>query len=234
MKRLLPLYCVITFGYFGYSTMVPIFSAILIDQSYPLFPANLDHGQRTFLLGLLLMTYPLGQFFGSPIMGSLSDKYGRKPLILTTLCFVILTLLCTSLCMEYLLNKLMFLVIFLTGFFESNISIAQSAIADISTPDQKTHRLGFTLGFASTGFTLGPIFGGYLAQTYSYSTPFWVLSIILLLFVIWIYLFFEETHPEDNRVHVNLLQAVTNLRHVIVDPNLRPVYAISLDRKSVV
>jgi MFS family permease len=73
--RLLPLYVVIFFGFVGYSLMITIFTPMILKNDTAMIAANTPMARKTILLGLLLGLYPLGQFVGSPIMGSLSDRF---------------------------------------------------------------------------------------------------------------------------------------------------------------
>src|SRR5271163_1497826 len=82
---LLPLYIVIFMGFVGYSLMITIFTPLFLRSDAPLLAAGDPMHKRTILLGFLLCVYPLGQFVGSPIMGSLSDRYGRKSILLSSL-----------------------------------------------------------------------------------------------------------------------------------------------------
>jgi MFS family permease len=77
--RLLPLYVVIFFGFVGYSLMITIFTPMILKNDTAMIAANTPMARKTILLGVLLALYPFGQFVGSPIMGSLSDRFGRNP-----------------------------------------------------------------------------------------------------------------------------------------------------------
>ena len=77
-KNLLPLYLVIFFGFIGYSLMITIFTPMLMHAQNGMVATTSPMGYRTVLLGCLLALYPLGQFLGAPILGALSDFYGRK------------------------------------------------------------------------------------------------------------------------------------------------------------
>ena len=90
------------------------------------------------MLGVLLCLYPLGQLIGSPILGSLSDRFGRRPILLvslavTTACYVLISLAITA-------NNLALLgfASLVAGFAEANIVTAQSAIADLVAPGSAT------------------------------------------------------------------------------------------------
>jgi MFS family permease len=85
MITLLPLYIVVFAGFVGYSLMITVFTPMLLRNDSGMIAATDPMSRRTILLGFLLCLYPLGQFLGSPIMGSLSDRHGRKPILLISL-----------------------------------------------------------------------------------------------------------------------------------------------------
>jgi DHA1 family tetracycline resistance protein-like MFS transporter len=92
---LLPLYLVVFIGFVGYSLMITIFTPMLMRGDSPMITVGDPMSKRSILLGILLCLYRLGQFLGSPVMGSLSDRYGRKPVLLisltiTTLCYAVI------------------------------------------------------------------------------------------------------------------------------------------------
>src|ERR1700685_3015703 len=97
IAALLPLYIVVFVGFIGYSLMITVFTPMLLRSDSPLIAAADPMSKRTMLLGVLLCLYPLGQFIGSPIMGSLSDRFDRKPVLLisltvTTICYAFIGL----------------------------------------------------------------------------------------------------------------------------------------------
>jgi hypothetical protein len=100
LHQLLPLYVVVFMGFIGYSLMITVFTPMLLRSDRAMLPASTMLSTRTILLGLLLCLYPLGQFIGSPILGSLSDRFGRRPILLislgaTTACYVLISLAIT-------------------------------------------------------------------------------------------------------------------------------------------
>ena len=85
LPRLLPLYAVIFAGFVGYSLMITVFTPLLLHPGSALLPPRTATGTRSLILGGLLALYPLGQFFSSPMLGSLSDRVGRRPVLLASL-----------------------------------------------------------------------------------------------------------------------------------------------------
>src|SRR6202161_1411509 len=152
LALLLPLYGVIVVGFAGYSLMITVFTPMLLRSDSPLIPAGDPIEKRTIILGVLLCLYPLGQFLGSPILGGLSDRFGRKPVLLislavTTVCYALIAF---SLTIGSL--SLLAIILFLAGLSEANIVAAQSAIADVCPPAGRNRFFGYIYMSASAAY----------------------------------------------------------------------------------
>lgn len=229
MHALLPLYVVIFVGFVGYSLMITIFTPMIMKGHIRFVPPGMPTARRTILLGTLLCLYPLGQFLGSPIMGSLSDRFGRKPILLislsiTTICYA---LIATSLAVANL--ALLAVVSLAAGFAEANIVTAQSAISDVIPSVERNRFFGYIYMSVSAAYIVGPLIGGKLADPsiepwFNYATPFWAVFILLVLTAAATALLFSETNPPSSRRKVSYLEAFTNLAAVVTDHRLRQFY----------
>lgn len=153
----------------------------------PLLPDYIARfGGAPALVGLLASAYALGQFFAAPIVGRLSDKYGRKPLLLISIggTFLSLLLLGTAWVLP-----VVFLSRILDGLTGGNITVAQSYIADVTTDEERAKGLGLIGAAFGLGFILGPLFGGLLSR-FSLSAPAFAaagvafLNLLLIAFVL--------------------------------------------------
>ena len=99
LRALLPLYLVIFVGFCGYSLMITLFVPMLMGTN-GFLAADATTGHRSLALGILLAIYPLGQFLGSPVLGALSDRYGRKPVLTVSLCIAVAAYVLISLGIE--------------------------------------------------------------------------------------------------------------------------------------
>lgn len=133
----MPLYLVVFTGFVGYSLMITVFTPLLLDDQGGLLPESASPSERTLVLGALLALYPLAQFVGSPILGALSDRFGRRPALLRSL---------------------------LAGLSEANIAIAQSAIADVAAAAERSRLFGYVYLSSSLAYVVGPLAGGKLAD----------------------------------------------------------------------
>lgn len=224
MIRLLPVYIVIFIGFVGYSLMITVFTPMILNtETYMISPQS-SPSSRIIFLGILLFIYPFGQFFGSPILGSLSDYYGRKRILIISLIITTLgyALIATSLTIENL--PLLMLSLFVAGVCEGNIVIAQSSIADCVSKQERNRFFGYISLSASSAYILGPLMGGKLAQ-HTPATPFWALFALLIFTTIWIFFKFIEprtiTTPQPK---MDYLSTFTNLKTVFTDRRLRILY----------
>lgn len=167
----------------------------------PSFSINVLHINE-FMIGLIAGIFSLMQFFFNPVWGSLSDRYGRKPVIMISLLgSVISNLLLAFVFSGYFLSTLVFLLArAFAGVFAANISAAQAIISDITTPEERTKGMGLISAAFALGFVFGPAVGGILSEKYGYSFPVFIsagLSSIAFLMSIF---YLKETLPYEIRM----------------------------------
>lgn len=181
------------------SAFFTIFLVVLIDLIgfgivIPILPYYAkSFGASAFQLGLLMMTYSLMQFLIAPIWGSVSDRVGRRPVLL-------LSILGTSLSLALLAKASTFgwLIVgrTLAGVFGANISTAYAYVTDITTPENRAKGMGLIGAGFGIGFIIGPAIGGVLSP-YGYSVPILFASAMALGNVILGY--FALPEPNTNR-----------------------------------
>jgi MFS family permease len=229
LKRLLPLYAVVFAGFVGYSLMITVFTPMIMSNHDLLLPADEPMSRRVILLGILLCLYPLGQFAGSPVLGALSDRFGRKPVLMISLCFTTACYALIGIALSLRNFALLSLASLAAGLGEANVVAAQSAIADVIAPEERNRFFGYIYLSASSAYILGPLVGGRLADPdlvswFSDATPFWAAMIVLAITTAATGFFFRETNPPEQRHSVSFSQAFTNLRGVISNRRLRRLY----------
>jgi MFS family permease len=231
-SSLLPLYIVIFFGFVGYSLMITIFTPMFLKPEAGMLPANATTSYRTVVLGIILGLYPAGQFIGSPVMGAMSDRYGRRPILLislavTTVCYAVIATALQMLSLPILAVSLL-----VAGLAEANIVTAQSAIADVVSAEDRNRFFGYIYMCVSLAYIVGPLAGGKLAEPsvvswFTYATPFWVVFGLLIVTTLGTLIAFRETNPPQRRQQISYLEAFTNLAGVFTNRRIRILYLIN-------
>ncbi len=132
----------------GFGIIIPIL---------PIFSKEL--GAENYQVGLIAMSFPLMNFLFAPFWGSLSDRYGRRPIILVS---VLITGLAYLLFSQTVNLWLLLLSRLLSGIGSANLSVAQAYIADITPPQERAKSMGLIGAAFGLGFIIGPTAGGYM------------------------------------------------------------------------
>ena len=231
LRGLLPLYVVVFVGFLGYSLMIATFTPMLLHNDNGMLSPTSSLTERSLVLGLLLALYPFGQFLGSPVLGALSDRFGRRPVLVGSLAATTAFYVGIAAALSIRSLPLLLATCFLAGLSESNIVLAQSAIADTADRADRNRLFGYVYLSASLAYVVGPLGGGQLAdhglvRWFTYATPYWAVTILLAGVLVAVTAWFKETHPgSGERGHY--LESFTNLARVISDRELRPLYAIN-------
>jgi MFS transporter, DHA1 family, tetracycline resistance protein len=146
--------------------MAVLFLIVVIDLvgfglMFPLLPFYSEHfGASPIVVTTLLSSYSFAQFLMAPVWGRLSDRYGRKPILLTSLCFSIASYLWLGFAGAL---WMLFAARLLSGAGAGNIAAAQAYVADITTPETRAKGMGMIGAAFGLGFTIGPALGGLIA-----------------------------------------------------------------------
>lgn len=190
--------------------LIVIFTTIFIDMLgfgiiIPILPVfTKELGAENYQVGLIAMSFPIMNFLFAPFWGSLSDSYGRRPIILVS---VLMTGLAYLLFSQTTNLWLLLLSRILGGIGSANLSVAQAYIADITTPQERAKYMGLIGAAFGIGFIVGPTAGGYMKSISSPGQVDWVgylaagLSTINL--VLAYFLLPESVKDKQKRVRFN-------------------------------
>jgi DHA1 family tetracycline resistance protein-like MFS transporter len=186
-KRILPIFVIILVDLLGLTIIIPLL---------PLYATSF--GADPLIIGALGTAYPLMQFIGAPLLGGLSDRFGRKPVLLVsqlgTLAGFILLGFANTL-------PLIFLARIIDGLSGANVATAQAALTDSTSEKTRAQGLGLLGAAFGLGFIIGPVIA-FISLGISgndYHVPAFVAAGFSLLSVLLTAFWFKETHPAEHR-----------------------------------
>jgi len=186
-KKIFPIFIIVLIDLLGVTIIIPLM---------PLYAASF--GASAVMIGLLGATYPLMQFIGAPILGRLSDRYGRKPVLVISQIGTLIGFLVLGFS-----NALwmLFLSRIIDGLSGANISTAQAAISDSTSEKTRTQGLGLLGAAFGLGFVVGPLiaFVSLFASGNDYRVPAFVAAGFSLLSILLTWFLFDETLPKERR-----------------------------------
>ena len=174
----------------GFGIMIPVLPDLLKLLT------NLPNNEAVIYGMWLTFVFALFQFICMPIVGGLSDRFGRRPIMLLSL---------FGLAIDYFIMgfaptvAFLFLGRIVAGAFGATFSTANAYIADISPPETRAQNFGLVGASFGIGFMLGPVVGGLIGNEFGPRAPFIAAGIISLLNVIYGFIFLPETLAEDKR-----------------------------------
>jgi len=190
----------------------------------PLLPFYAEEfGATPTLVGLLVASNAAANLFGAPILGRLSDRFGRRPILLASISSTFVGFLILGAA-----NALwmLFLARVLDGLIGGNISVAQAYISDITDEENRAKGLGLIGAAFGLGFIIGPALGGVLSQ-FGFAAPAFAAAGLAALNLLGVAIFLPESLTpekraamEHDRPPLNLSALISALRRPVVGPLL--------------
>lgn len=231
-KNFLILLLTVFIDFIGVGLVIPIFAPLFLSTNSVLFNSTTSENLRNILLGLTLATFPFFQFFGAPILGTLSDKYGRKKLLFISLLGTFIGYILMVIGITHNNFYIILISRMIDGFTGGNISVATSAISDISKPEDKTKNFGLLGAIFGICFILGPFLGGILSSkdinsNFNYSTPFLVSAILSFFNMMLVGLVFKETLSQKIEKTVSITSGFKNLKKAFTMEKFKMLFVVS-------
>lgn len=220
----------------GIGILLPVMPRLLADPTseYYLLPAGMSIQTGFIILGFLTASFTLAQFFAAPILGQLSDRYGRKPVLAISLFGTALSYVMFAIGILIANIPLLFFSRIVGGITGGNIAVAQAAIADVTTPQNRVKNFGLIGAAFGFGFIIGPYIGGKLSDPtvlpwFSAATPFWFAAILSFLNMFSVLFFFPETHQHKNlSLVINWTKSIKNIISAYAMKEVRTIFATNV------
>ena len=180
------------------TVLIDMVSIGLIIPVLPGLVGTFTHGSaadQTFWFGATTFAFSIANFLTSPILGGLSDRFGRRPVLLLGFCALALSFFVTALATAL---WMLIVVRLFSGAMQSNASVANAYVADISAPDERAKRFGMLGAMFGVGFILGPVLGGLLGSV-DLHYPFFAAGGLALLNLVYGYFVLPESLPVETR-----------------------------------
>ena len=231
-KRVLPIvFGTLVLDMVGTGMIFPIIPILFTDpNSHSFMLAGYSQAGQYFIAGLITALFGLMQFIAAPLLGELSDVYGRKKLLLIGV--GVLAISQALFGFGIAVGSLALLLVSRTvaGLAGANFSIAQAVIADVTAPKDRAKNFGLIGAAFGIGFIFGPLLGGWIASVaQNAAAPFWFAAILGIVNLLFVSLFLPETRRVGSEVRrrFTLLRGFLNIRDAFRDRDARPVYLSS-------
>lgn len=179
------------------TVLIDMISIGLIIPVLPPFVGSFTASQsdQAFWYGAVVFSFGIANFFGSPILGSLSDAYGRRPVLLIGFCGLGLNFFATGLAGTLWVLVAVRLV---GGAMQANAAVANAYVADITPPEQRTRRFGLLGAMFGVGYIIGPVAGGLLGAI-DLRLPFFAGGALSMINLLYGFFVMPESLPCERR-----------------------------------
>lgn len=218
MKKLSPLLIVfftVFLDLLGFGILIPLLTYV-----------GKDYNASSIEIGLLMASYSTAQFVFAPIWGRLSDRVGRRPIMLISLIGSTVGYFIFAFAQSL---SWLFVARLIAGCAAANISTAQAIVADCLPPEQRTKGMGMVGAAIGLGFVLGPALAGLLVTDHNYTLPFTVAAFLSGIDFVWAFFLLPETLHYRNDRHLDERRfSIQRLYEALRVPNIPRLLSVSL------
>lgn len=213
-KRILIIFLIIFTEVLGFSMVAPVIPFLALSL-----------GLNVLQIGLILSIFSLCQFFASPVTGKLSDRYGRKPLLIVSQISTLIGFILLGLA-----NNVWILILarLVDGLLGSNMTVSQAYISDVTEPKNRTKVYGYSSAVFGAALIFGPLIGGTLS-TINYSTPMFFAALVCLVSILLVVIFLPESltiKEEKVRITFNDIFPIDDAKRFFKDSKIRKLLII--------
>ncbi len=233
---MVPIFMTVFIDLLGFGILIPVFPLLIsLGSPFRVTPKEWSFATGLVMLGWLQAMFPLCSFLAAPILGQLSDRFGRRPILAFSIAGTALGYLLFALGIVWRNIPLLFAARALDGFTGGNIAVAQAAVGDISTNTNRAKNFGLIGAAFGLGFIIGPYLGGRLSEPgadvyglfttpawFGATTPFWFAAALSALNCGLILVVFPETNQARSRgLRIDLGKSFQNVAKGFASPRLR-------------
>src|SRR5499433_2253918 len=216
-KQLIPIFIVVFVDILGFSIILPLL---------PFYASQVNAADSS--VGPLIASYSLCQFIAAPILGNLSDTWGRRPVLLYSQIGTFMGFIMLGLAMR-LPHPLVWLFAggMIDGLSGGNLTVAQAYISDVTGPRERAKVFGMIIGVSfGLGFTIGPGLGAIISSRFGYDITAYLAAFFSLTSIIATFLLLPETQHRRDEARARGLRMYTRVADYLRVAELRPPLAV--------
>ena len=210
-----------------------IVSPLIINPHFHMLAAATPLSTRNLVIGLLFATYPFAQFFAAPILGDLSDRFGRKRILVISTLGTTFSIALSAISIYMSSLTLLFISRLFSGIFAGNLTVTQATVANLAPDEKKAHYMAIFSAVGGIGWTIGPFVAAFLSDPkilsfFDFATPFWFLASLFFLSFLFLIFSLQEPNQPESEQKLHLSKIAPNLLSVFKVKNILVPFLASL------